>query len=405
MIKMGFGRKWINWILNCVCLALMSILLNGSSLKPFNMEKGLRQGDPLSPYLFILISEALVWFFKNATDLNLIEPVLIGKNKVRLNLLQFADDTLMFVTNNPQCITNYFRILDIFAVMSSLNLNFSKSNFITWKLEDHVWASELAVSVGCIHTKCPITYLGFPLGKNMNRCSTWKPVLEKIHYKLSSWKARLLSRADRLTFIKSVLNSLPVHYMSIFKIPKIVAQKIVYLKRRFFLGDSSNGKMSLPAIKWANIELPKQLGGLGVVNILFKNLILLVKWWWHYSESGFSLWKKIMMSVHNIRCFKASCDSFNSMKYGTLSQLVRNDVDISKIRDIVEEGMILEIGNGGSILFWQDRWCENGPLARAFPRLFALSLQKDCFVNQMGVWFGESWSWNLSWRMALFDWE
>ena len=64
MMKMGFGWKWINWIMNCVCSSSMSILLNGSPLKPFKMEKGLRQGHPLSPYLFILVSEAIVCLLK-----------------------------------------------------------------------------------------------------------------------------------------------------------------------------------------------------------------------------------------------------------------------------------------------------------------------------------------------------
>ena len=64
MEKLGFGRTWIRWIMNCVTSASMSILLNGSPLKPFKMEKGLRKGDPLSPYLFILVSEALVCLLK-----------------------------------------------------------------------------------------------------------------------------------------------------------------------------------------------------------------------------------------------------------------------------------------------------------------------------------------------------
>ena len=131
MMKFGFGRKWINWIMNCVCSASMSILLNSSPLKPFKMEKGLRQGDPLSPYLFILVSEALVCMLKKANDLNLIESVHIGKDKVCLKHLQFADDTLIFAPRNSLCITNYFRILDAFAVMSSLYLNYNKSCFIT----------------------------------------------------------------------------------------------------------------------------------------------------------------------------------------------------------------------------------------------------------------------------------
>lgn len=181
--------------------------------------------------------------------------------------------------------TNYFRVLDIFAVMSGLNLNYSKSCFITWNSCDEGWAKDLAAGVGCLHTKCPFTYLGFPLGKNMNRCSAWKPILEIIQNKLASWKASLLSRAGRLTLIKSVLNSLPVYYMSMFKLPKVVVNKIVKLQRRFFWGESSNGKMGPPAINWASIELPKNLGGLGVGNILIKNLILLFKWWWRFSDS------------------------------------------------------------------------------------------------------------------------
>lgn len=90
MVKLGFGNMWINWIMNCVSLASMSILLNGSPLKPFKMEKGLRKGDPLSPYLFILVTEVLVVLLNKAQESNLIAPLEIGKNKVWLKLLQSA---------------------------------------------------------------------------------------------------------------------------------------------------------------------------------------------------------------------------------------------------------------------------------------------------------------------------
>ena len=136
MEKLGFGRKWIRWIMNCVSSASMCILLNGSPLKPFKMEKGLRQGDPLSPYLFILVSEALVCLLKKADDMNLIEPVHIGKEKVSLKHLQFADETLIFAPRNSRVITNYFRILNVFTMMSGLSLNYSKSCFISWNASD-----------------------------------------------------------------------------------------------------------------------------------------------------------------------------------------------------------------------------------------------------------------------------
>ncbi|XP_057529851.1 uncharacterized protein LOC130808392 [Amaranthus tricolor] len=241
MEKLGFGRKWIRWIMNCVSTASMSILLNGSPLKPFKMEKGLSPGT--QP--------------EKADDLNLIEAVDIGKTKVCLKHLLFADDTLIFTPRNSMCITNYFRILDVFAMMSGLSLNYSKSCFISWNSSDHSWVRDIARSVRCLHSICPFTYLGFSLGDHMNRCAAWKPMIEKIQNKLASWKAKILSRAGRLTMIKSVINSLPVYYMSMFKMPKSIASKIVKLQRRFFWGGSNGEKMGCLRIKWSVIQLPK----------------------------------------------------------------------------------------------------------------------------------------------------
>ena len=133
-------------------------------LKPFKMEKGLRQRDPLSPYLFILVSETLVCLLKKAEEMNMIEAVYIGKDRVNLKHLQFAHDTLIFAPRDPRCITNYFRILDVFAMMSGLRLNYSNSCLISWNVNDHDWARDIARNVGCLQTKCPFTYLGFPLG-------------------------------------------------------------------------------------------------------------------------------------------------------------------------------------------------------------------------------------------------
>lgn len=227
--------------------------------------------------------------FERACVLNLIHPVQIGKEQVCLKALQFADDTLIFVPRNELVISNYFRILDVVAVMSGLSLNYSKPSFITWNSADHDWAQEVARSVGCLHSIIPFTYLGFPLGNNMNKSSAWKPLIEKIQLRLSSWKARLLSRAGKLTLIKSVLNSLPLYFLSLFKMPKLIAQKIVNIQRRFFWGESVGGKLSIPLIKWSSVELPKDLGGLGVGNIMYKNLILLFKWWWRFSKSDNTL--------------------------------------------------------------------------------------------------------------------
>ena len=405
MEKLGFGQTWIAWIMECVSSASMSVLLNGSPLRPFKMERGLRQGDPLSPYLFILVSEALVYILKQAHEMNIIEDVKVGKEKVSIKHLQFADDILFFTPKNPSCIINYFRILDIFALMSGLTLNYNKSAFISWKADDFTWVDELARNVGCLHVRPPLSYLGFPLGANFNTYVAWKPILKNIENRLASWKVRLLSRAGRLTLIKCVLNSLPVYFMSLFKMPRTVAAKIVKMQRAFFWGRINGESKCRPTVKWAEIELPKELGGLGVGNILHKNLILLFKWWWRFSESDNTLWKRIIKSVHDIKGDMASRDTFGKAKSGLWAKLLNNDPNTAKVRSIIEEGMRVRVGNGKSILFWHDRWCVAGVLKCIFPRLYTISTQKQCQLYHMGEWVEGSWVWHLQWRRPLYDWE
>ena len=161
----------------------------------------------------------------------------------------------------------------------------------------------------------------------MNKRSIWKPVMEKIQNRLASWKAKILSRAGRLNLIKSVLNSQPVYFMSMFKMPKAIALDIVRLQRKFFWCGVTSAKMGCPRIKLSDIELPKEMGGLGVGNILHKNLVLLFKWWWRFSEADNSLWKRILKSVHDIKGLKASTDTFYKVKEGTWARLLSIDAD------------------------------------------------------------------------------
>ena len=140
--------------------------------------------------------------------------------------------------------------------------------------------------------------------------------MRKIESRLTAWKAKLLSKAGKLTLIKSVLNSLPAYYMSMFKMPNAIASKIVKLQRRFFWGGISNENRGCSMVKWAHIQLPRDMGGLGVGNIMHKNLGLLFKWWWRFSQSDNTLWKRILQSVHDIKGVKASRETFGKIREG-----------------------------------------------------------------------------------------
>ncbi|XP_015969771.1 uncharacterized protein LOC107493198 [Arachis duranensis] len=127
--------RWRGWIKECVCSATMSVLINGSPSKPFKMEKGLRKGDPLSPFLFVLVVDVLHRMIGEAVRNGCISLLLVGRDNIELSHLQFADDTILFCPPEEETIRNYQSLLRCFELMSRLSINFEKSSFISVNCE------------------------------------------------------------------------------------------------------------------------------------------------------------------------------------------------------------------------------------------------------------------------------
>lgn len=94
--RLGFSLAWIKWIMSCISSARFSVLVNGSPFGFFHSSRGLRQGDPLSPFLFILLSEALSWAIRSVRVNGLWKGIKIQNFDQRISHRLFADDTLLF---------------------------------------------------------------------------------------------------------------------------------------------------------------------------------------------------------------------------------------------------------------------------------------------------------------------
>ncbi|GAB2298359.1 hypothetical protein Dimus_038529 [Dionaea muscipula] len=383
MRLMGFGDKWIRWIEACVTSANFSVLINGSPTKLVHMEKGICQGDPLSPFLFIIAAEGLNWLFKRARELGLINGILLGSGDLRLTHLQFADDTILFCADDMIEIQNVKMILKCFELMSGLRVNFHKSVVCGLGVSKEK-TSALADVFNCQVQPLPFKYLGIPLGANPRLVKTWKPVIDRCRKRLASWKRRYLSMAGRLVLIKSVLSSLPLYFLSLFKMPEGVAQEIDKLRARFLWGDSVDRK-KLHLIRWANVIKAKSDGGLGVKDLRVMNDCLLSKWIWKFGRDRSSLWRSVVCEVYNVdkRDWFINSNVFN----GRVSRVWQNIVGIKERRpnlwEFLLNKMAIRIGNGISIRFWHDRWIGNQPLKLAFPRLFAAAVHKDLSLDQV----------------------
>ncbi|GAU48515.1 hypothetical protein TSUD_244350 [Trifolium subterraneum] len=219
MGRMSFPSLWRKWIKECVCSATASVLVNGSPTDEFPLERGLRQGDPLSPFLFLLTAEGLNVLMEAAVANNVFTGYSIGeRDSISVSHLQFADDTLLLGVKSWANVRALRAILVLFETMSGLKVNFHKSMLVGFNISDS-WLGEAASALCCKMGKIPFFYLGLPIGGDSRRLGFWDPVLTRLKNRLSGWRSRFLSFGGRLVLLKSVLTSLPVYALSFFKAP------------------------------------------------------------------------------------------------------------------------------------------------------------------------------------------
>ena len=179
--RSGFSEKWRRWIRCCISTVKFSILINGSSSDFFGSSRGLRQGDPLSSFLFDIVMEAMSCMLVAATAAGQFSGFTVGNvigSLMTLSHLLFADDTLVFCDADSNHITALHGILSRFEEMSGLKINLGKSELVP--VGDVPNLHELVEILGCGKSALPLKYLGFLLGASFKDKTIWNPILEKM---------------------------------------------------------------------------------------------------------------------------------------------------------------------------------------------------------------------------------
>jgi hypothetical protein len=183
--KFEFAEKWIRWVEACVCARNLSVLVNGSPTREVKIERGLKQGDPLAPFLFLLVVEGLSLLMSRAVSLGYFKPFDIKNSGIVVSHLQYADDTLFI---GEACVENLWcvkAILRCFELMLGLKINFAKS-MIFGVVPDEPFMRVASKFLNCKVGKFPFIYLGLPVGANPRKESTWEPVIEVLQRRLHS---------------------------------------------------------------------------------------------------------------------------------------------------------------------------------------------------------------------------
>nr|GEY01388.1 RNA-directed DNA polymerase, eukaryota [Tanacetum cinerariifolium] len=293
--KFGFGEKWCKRIQRCLRSSRGSIIINGSPTKEFQFFKGLKQGDPLSPFLFILIMESLHISFQRVVDAGIFKGIKLSSS-LSISHLFYADDAVFVGQWCDGNITTLVHVLECFYRASGLRINMSKSK-IMGVLVDSDKVKCAASKLGCLILKNPFSYLGLKVGGSMSRVYTWNEVVDRVKNRLSKWKMKTLSIEGRLTLLKSVLGSVPIFHMSIFRGPLIVLRTLESIRSQFFKGQELNSK-NASWVNWKKVLAPKEKEGLGVSSLYALNIGLMFKWIWRFYMQNTSLWVRAIKAIH-----------------------------------------------------------------------------------------------------------
>ncbi|XP_074300960.1 uncharacterized protein LOC141632300 [Silene latifolia] len=251
----------------------------------FEGRRGLRQGDPLSPLLFVLCMEVLTRLLKQMKQVPQFShhPKCV---KLELSHLIFADDLLVFVRGDYPSVLAVKHCLDTFSSSSGLTPNPSKTNIYFAGVRGTVKHSILQAT-GYVEGKFPFRYLVTPLHSSRLTKDLFQPLMAKIRSKLGYWASLHLTYAGKVHLINSAIFGLESFWCACLLLPKGVISEIEKIVRQFLWG--SDGKRRLVFFSWSKVCRSRMQGGFDIREVLGWNKTLLLKIFWSYNHSCTSI--------------------------------------------------------------------------------------------------------------------
>ncbi|XP_019198971.1 PREDICTED: uncharacterized protein LOC109192724 [Ipomoea nil] len=353
LVAFGFPRQIIDLILFSLRESRISILWNGGSLEPFKPGRGLRQGDPLAPYLFNLVMERLAYDIQNQVSLGHWRPISISRGGVGISHLFFADDLMLFGEASDRQAKVMIDCLNRLGNISGLKVNHSKSQIFCSPNTGAGSKQNVGSTMGIPVAHHLGSYLGIPLLQKRVSKDMFGSVLNKMRQKLANWKANSLSMAGRRVLVQSSLATIPTYSMQSMALPSSTCKDIDKICRNFLWGHSESSR-KIHTVNWGDICKSKGLGGLGLRTAKEFNLAFLAKLAWQMVTCPNKLWVKALHEKY--------VKDANFLTLPVKATASPGWKGILKGRYILANGMKWKVGTGDSINFWEDWWVGDAPI-------------------------------------------
>lgn len=352
MLRLGFHRRWVELVMMCVTSVKYRIRVNGELTEVFVPKRGLRQGDPLSPYLFLLCAEGFSSLLAKAEAEGRICGVRVCRGAPPVSHLLFADDSLILCRATEEEAANLKDLLRVYEECSGQVINADKSAVLfspnTGEFQRRRVQEILNIRA---ETKKNKKYLGLPVSVGKSKTNVFAYLKERIWQRIQGWKEKLLSKASKEIMIKAVVQAIPAFAMGCFDITKEMCNPISSLvaKYRWNNRDKEN---SMHWVSWEKLMASKEDGGLGFRDLHSFNMAILAKQGWRLIQDPESLCAKILKAKYfpNAHILEAVAKNGCSYTWRSIVQGI----------EVLKEGVIWRVGNGQNVDIWSDPWLPRG---------------------------------------------
>jgi hypothetical protein len=346
--RLGFPQRWRALLVTLFSTASSRIILNGIPRKDILHGRGLRQGDPLSPLLFDIAIDPLQRLLDKATESGVLSALPGGFQGPRVSL--YADDAAIFLSPTRHDVEGLANILQSFGEVSGLVTNVTKSSIAPIQCAS-LNLEEVLTDFPAATTPFPIKYLGLPLSLGRLRRVDLQPYIDKAVSRLNPWKGKFLNRAGCTALVKSVLSSMPIFLLTALKADKGILKAFAKISRGMLWACKevvSGGKCK---VNWQKVCRPKELDGLGVLDMEKFSRALRLRWLWYEWTAPEKPW------------------------VGTETPNDASD------RDLFNAATRVTIGNGAKASFWSSSWLHGAPPKDLAPLIFKVSRRKNRTVQ------------------------
>lgn len=348
--KMGFSNDLVDIIWRLISNNWYSVLINGQSHGFFHSTRGVKQGDPLSPALFILSAEVLSRSLNALFDDVQYVGYGLLKWSAQINHLAYADDTIIFASTDNYSLNRIVETLQEYEGESGQQINKEKSAFYLHQSTTTNMRVVVEECTGMSRGHFPLKYLGCLITHARKRKEHYVDLIRRVKDKLQAWKGNMLSFGGKEVLLSSVLQSIPIHVLSAIATPNCVMKELHRIFAKFYWSNKLTGRSKHWAA-WEKVCLPKNEGGLGFRSMIDVSKDMYATLWWKFRTQN-SLWANFMWNKY---C-KKQIPTLVQWKGGSQvwKQMLEN-------REIIEQNLWWE-PKGGTSSIWFDNWTSLGPL-------------------------------------------